>query len=301
MEIKKIRGNTFTIDTGKIDIPFYQRNEKEIVLLDSGWAESERTELAELLAEKGLTVSGLLCSHARIDPAGNNVWLKEKYGCVIAMPEYEALISSSLINLKAYIGNQSLKDVERIYRTMVCATDLPITTEQTAIELCGVPFQILHTPGHSPAHVCVITPDDVAYLGDCLLCRELMRSAKLPTVYVLSEDLKSKESLYGLRCAYYVLAHKGVYDDITELIAENIVFYKEVAKRVLASIDAPMAMDGIMRAACGRLRISVRDADRYAVIERTLKAYVEYLLEEELLMMEEELLMTDGFLLSRRL
>ena len=42
LEIKKIKGQTFCIDTGMTYIPFYKINDEEIIMLDTGWAAGEQ-------------------------------------------------------------------------------------------------------------------------------------------------------------------------------------------------------------------------------------------------------------------
>ena len=39
--------------------------------------------------------------------------------------------------------------------------DVEIPTQDCEIEVCGVPFQVIQTPGHSAGHVVYITPDHV--------------------------------------------------------------------------------------------------------------------------------------------
>ena len=156
----------------------------------------------------------------------------------------------------------------------------------------GIKFKILHTPGHSPAHICITTPDDVAYLGDTLISYEVMRGAKMPYAYILSEDLKSKLKLYDLKCSKYVVAHKGMYDDITELITDNINFYKNRAARIYDVIDGAMTMEDILKAVIKNFNINVKSRYKYTIIERMLRSYVEYLNETGMI----ELNMDNGFL-----
>ena len=49
VEIIKIKGQTFCIDTGMTYIPFYKVNDKEIIMLDTGWAAGEQKGIAETL------------------------------------------------------------------------------------------------------------------------------------------------------------------------------------------------------------------------------------------------------------
>ncbi|MEY7999016.1 MBL fold metallo-hydrolase [Clostridium sp. Mt-5] len=292
MEIKKVRRNTFCIDTGMTYIPFYKINDEEIIMLDSGWAKGEREGISELLERNNFKVAGIICTHAHIDHVGNNAYLKKKYGCTIAMSAYESLICSSAINLKLYYNSQTLSDVKEHFGHMVCETDIMILNDQNAVCVCDVEFKILHTPGHSPAHICIITPDDVAYLGDCLISYEVMEGAKMPYAYILTEDLKSKRKLYDLKYSKYIVAHKGMYDDITKLISDNMNFYKNRAEKVCDAIEGSMTMEDIMKSVIKNFKIRVNDKYKYTFIERMLKSYVEYLNETGII----KLNMDNGFL-----
>lgn len=286
-----VRGNTFCINTGMTYIPFYKINDEEIIMLDTGWADGERDGITKLLESNNFKVKGIICTHAHIDHIGSNTYLKNKYKCVIAMPAYEAQICMSSLNLKVYYNNQTLSSVEEHFKSMVCETDIMIADNQDKIYVSGIKFGIVHTPGHSPAHICIITPDDVAYIGDALISENVMKGAKMPYAFILKEDLKSKVKLYGLRCSKYILAHKGIYDNITDLITENINFYKGRAAGVYGIIEGSMSMEEIMKAAIDKFNIHADNTSRYIVIERMVKSYVEYLEETGVI----HLNMEDGF------
>ena len=292
MEIKEIKGNTFCIDTGMTYIPFYKINHEEIIMLDSGWAQGERGGIEKLLEKNNFKVVGIICSHAHIDHIGNNAFLKEKYKCVIAMPAFEALICSSTTNLKLYFSSQTLSEVTEHFGHMVCETDILILDNQDSISMFGIKFKILHTPGHSPAHICIITPDDVVYLGDTLISYEVMRGAKMPYAYVLSQDLLSKLKLYDLKSSKYIVAHKGMYNDITKLITDNIDFYMNRAATIYTFIDGVMTMEDIMKAVVKNFNMNVKTTYKYAILKRMLRSYVEYLNETGRI----ELNIDDGFL-----
>ena len=292
MEIKKVNGNTFCVDTGMLYIPFYKINSEEIIMLDSGWAEGERKGIEELLEENNLRVSAIICSHAHVDHIGNNTYLKEKYNSIIAMPAYEAFICSSTVNLKLYYNMQTLSEITEHFGHMVCETDIMIFNNQDSIVVSGVEFKILHTPGHSPAHICITTPDDVAYLGDTLISYEVMRGAKMPYAFILSEDLKSKLKLYDLKCSKYIVAHRGMYNDVTKLITDNINFYKDRAVAICAVIDGPMTIEEILKAVIENFNIHIKNKYKYTIMSRMLRSYVEYLHETGVI----ELNMDDGFL-----
>lgn len=292
MEIKEVKGNTFCIDTGMTYIPFYKVNDEEIIMLDSGWKEGEREGIEDLLEKNSFKVVGIICSHAHIDHIGNNTYFKNKYNCVIAMSSYEAHICSSSVNLKVYYSSQTLLDVTKRFGHMVCETDIMISDNQDKIYICGIKFKIIHTPGHSPAHICIITPDDVAYVGDALISYEVMEGAKIPYAFILREDLRSKTKLYDLDCSTYVVAHKGMYNSITKLITDNIEFYKNRAESICDEIKGTMTLEEIMKSVIKSFNLNVKNIHRYSLIERMLRSYIEYLNETGKI----QLIMEDGFL-----
>lgn len=292
MNILKVKGNTYCIDTGMTYIPFYKINNEEIIMLDTGWKRGERQGIEEALERNNYRVAAILNSHAHIDHIGNNAYFKDKYNSVIAMAAYEALICSSEANLKLYYGSQALKLVKEHFGHMVCKTDIMIKENQHEISLCGVNFRIIHTPGHSPAHISIITPDDVAYLGDALISYEVMEGAKMPYAFILSEDMKSKARLYDLHCSKYVVAHKGMYDSIKKLIDDNMDFYESRAMRIYDVIDVPMTMEEILKAVIKSFNIRVNDIFRYYMMERMLRSYVDYLYDIDKL----KLIIENGFL-----
>lgn len=292
MEIKKIKGHTFCIDTGMTYVPFYKVNDEEIIMLDTGWATGEQKGIADILQKNAFKIVGIINSHAHIDHSGNNAYFREKYGCQIAMPECEAMVCSSQTNLKLYYYMLSLSEIAEHLGHMVCPVDLPIADNQSSIEMCGIEFEILHTPGHSPAHICLITPDDVVYIADALISHDVMNGAKMPYAYILSEDLRSKEKLYNLNYSKYVIAHKGIYEDINELITDNINFYQLRAEKILELIVKPMTMQELMEAVITSFNIHMATVYKYNLIERMLRSYLEYLDEKKRI----TLMLVDGFL-----
>ncbi|WP_368489921.1 MBL fold metallo-hydrolase [Clostridium sp. BJN0013] len=292
MVIKKIKGNTFCIDTGMTYIPFYKINNKEIIMLDSGLAGEETEGIEKLLERHNLKLAAIICSHAHVDHVGNNAYFKEKYNCIIAMPEYEAFICSSIDNLKFYYGYQTLSDLKENFGNMVCKTDVMILDNQDYICVYGIKFKIIHTPGHSPAHICIVTPDDVVYLGDSLISYEVMEGAKMPYTYTISKDLKSKTKLYNFKYEKYIVAHKGIYSNITKLIEDNVNFYRNIAAKIYNVINGSITMETIVKSVIENFDISISGICKYIIMERIVRSYVEYLDEMKMIKLNIE----DGFI-----
>ena len=287
-----VAGNTYVLDFPVLHLPYYKKSETEIILLDTGLKREHETALLSFLEEENLTVSGILCTHAHIDHVGNAAWLKEKYGCPIAMPKVEAEIVSSLLNLKIFYGTYPMNRIRDHFGHMVIKADRFIEETETEILFQGVPFSIIHTPGHSAGHIAITTPDDVTYIGDALISEEVMRSSKLPYAHILSKDLMSKMKLYHVRSSWYILAHKGIYTDIKDLITDNIYFYKNRAEEILKVIEKPMTFEDILKSLSRSMRICITTPFKYIAVERMLRCYIEYLEEtgKITLVLEEDFL-----------
>lgn len=279
MNIINVKGNTYCIETGMSYIPFYKINDNEIIMLDTGLEKGEREIIDAVIENNNFKVVGIINSHAHMDHIGNNAYLKNKFNCIIAMPTYEAIICSSYANLKVYYGAYALKDIKKKFGHMICKTDIKIDDNDNEIDICNTKFKIIHTPGHSPSHISIITPDNVVYLGDALVSYELMNGAKMPYAYILSEDMKSKAKLYDLNCSKYIVSHKGIYENIKKLIDDNIDFYENRSNAIYELITQPMTMEEILKVACHKFEINIYDIKKYNMMSMMLKSYVDYLYE----------------------
>lgn len=278
MKIKHIKGSTFCIDTGMTYIPFYKVNDEEIIMLDTG-TRQERKGIEKLLKENHFKVLAILCTHSHIDHAGNNAYLKEKHHSIIAIPEEEAWACNSLKNLKVHFNAYDLVSVKEHYGHLVFDADILLSPEDKSVYLCGVKFGIIPTPGHSISHISIVTPDDVAYLGDCLIGYDVMKGAKMPYACFLKMDLESKSKLLDIKHSKYVIAHKGIYDDIHPLVKDNIEFFKYRASRIYNLIQGSMSLDEIMQSINKNFHIRITSVQKHNVIERMLRSFLEYLVE----------------------
>ena len=280
MELTRVKGNTWVIEANQL-IPLYTLGDGRCVLLDSGLLQ-ERETLEETLRDAGLTPVGVLCSHAHVDHCANNGYLQEKYGAVVALTPPEAGMCSSLLTLKCYFLTLSPGTVARESSCMVHTPDVSIPMGDGPFDFCGATFRILHTPGHSSGHICIVTPDNVCYAADALLSRELL-TAKLP--YSLSHQtaMESREKLRGLSCDAYIMAHRGVCgpDEIGPLIDANQALVRRRAEEILSLVERPMNASQIDEAACVRYELFTHKPPRSLRFERNVRFFIEYLVDTD--------------------
>lgn len=280
MELTQILGNTWAIHADEL-IPLYKLDDHRCILLDSGLP-NEQEKLDETLRENGLLPVGILCSHAHVDHCANNAYLQKKYHAKVALTAPEAGMCSSVLSLKCYFLTLTAQEVEEMSSVMLHTPDVLVPSEDGLFTFQGVDFRIIHTPGHSPGHICVITPDDVCYTGDALLSREFL-NAKLPYNLCHRAARDSREKLRGMRCAAFVMPHRGVCppEELDRLIDANNDLLEKRAGEMLALVKQPMTASEINAAACKFYELFTKKTSKGLYLERNIRFMVEYLVETE--------------------
>ena len=232
MEMKwtHICGRTWCVE-GRVCIPVYLLNDREAVLLDSGYVE-DRPQLDALLREKRLKVRAVLGSHSHNDHSGCHAGYQEE-GAEIILPRVEAAIASDFSLLAAAYWPASPRELKRDLSHLLVQADRTFAETDTSVEVCGQCFGLLPLPGHTPGHTGIVTPDGVLYVGDAVLSSDVLRAARLPSTADWEQDLASKRRLEGVRYDAYVLAHNGIYTDLHPLLRENIADKLRRAQQLL--------------------------------------------------------------------
>lgn len=280
MELKQISGNTWCLSGHQI-IPLYRTDSGHCILMDTG-PYALREELERDLARYGLTPIGLLCTHTHFDHFGNTRYLSEKFNCPVALPLGEAEICRTLASVKShlyvYSAGQVASDPERSQTP--CLVDHVIRPEETDTLFRGVRFRVLHTPGHAMDHAAYITPDNVCYIGDALMCGRTLHTSRLPYAFNFQQSLDTIRSLKGLDCQAMAVAHCGVlYEGFDALVEENLQVMERQLAEVRALVDRPMSSDEICGAVCQRMGVVVSTVKKAQNLERFLRPYMEYLVD----------------------
>jgi glyoxylase-like metal-dependent hydrolase (beta-lactamase superfamily II) len=280
MELRHVYGNTYAAVGATALMPVYKLTDTDIVLMDTGYARLDRSALVNLIEGNGFRLRGIICSHAHFDHTGNVRYLQQRYGCQAAAQIIEAGIS---VNPDAYRANYVALTYgkSREYLLEECfPADVIIPADAGHLDFCGARFGILQLPGHSAGHIGVVTPDGVAYLGDCLIDEEQIAAAKLPTSMFIARDLESKESLRNLRRPAYIIAHKQVLTDIGPLIDRNIAFIHDKGRELMEDLEDGMSFDQWIYAFCQRENVRTRNEFKFSIVERNFANFVDWLTDE---------------------
>lgn len=143
----------------------------ECVIIDAGNSCNREDEaLSKLIADKSLRPVMLVNTHGHFDHSLGVAYVKRTYGVPFALHSDDRfLIESAQINASVFgvrVDTLPLPDV-----------DLKSKTE---ISFGNTTLQLIHTPGHTPGHVCLYSPDDkIIFTGDTLF-RESIGRTDLP-------------------------------------------------------------------------------------------------------------------------
>ena len=280
MTLRQVRGNTWVIRSWLL-IPLYKLDEHRCILLDTGLPEQEE-ELDAFLKEEGLTCVGVLSSHTHMDHAGNNAFFQRTYGAQIALSLGEAGIHVGPLGLQCSVGNLSPAQMRR-HASLGGATavaDVVIRPEDRQVKLCGAEFQVIHTPGHSADHICVITPDGVCYLGDAVMTGSTLFRSKFPFMVSMEDYLQSLRLLREVRAEAFVAAHGGIYPEILPYIDMELRFLHRRMGEILALAEEEFTVEDLAVRICRVYRISPRSVEDALYFQRASRAYLHYLLDE---------------------
>ncbi len=122
---------------------------KSCCVIDPGY---EPETVLSFLSREGLTLEAILLTHGHFDHVGGVRDLAAETGCRVFLHPEDLTLPP-----------------------MLTAGGIPYTDtygEGTVLTLAGLSFRVLHTPGHTPGSVCLITGDtmfsgDTLFAGSC--------------------------------------------------------------------------------------------------------------------------------------
>ena len=279
MEMLHVLGNTYAAVGSTALLPIYKLNERDIVLIDTGYAKLDRAGLVNLLDGSGLVPKYVLCSHAHFDHTGNVRYLQERYGAKAILSLIEAGISVNPDSYRANYVALTYGKSRELFLEECFTADRVLRETDTSLELDGRTFGILPLPGHSAGHLGFVTPDGAAYVGDCLISQSEIDGAKLPTSMFIARDLESKAYLKTTDYPVYILAHKEVVrrEALEGLIDRNIGFIQSKRAELLEVLEDGMTFSEWIGAFCQRENVRTHNELKFSIVERNFSNFVSWL------------------------
>lgn len=277
-----VKENTWCIDTGRTLMGVYMLNDRDIVMLDSGtsYGNHETKILMDVVDGADLNVKAIINTHGHLDHIGNNEKLIEKFGSKVYMYGAEAYICSDMDSLRMQHTLVPFDDtIQKALKCMQSSVDVFIKPGAKDVDICGKKFGIVHTPGHSASHISIITPDNVAMVGDTIMTENEIVKTKIPYASNFAVDFASKRRLLELNCDKYIISHRGIREELDFEVAANINYLKMRAEVVLSYIKDGMCFDDIAAAVVTCMNIKISNRYYFFDIHGMIMPYVQYLEE----------------------
>ena len=224
-----VAGNSFFVSDNKNEVTavgvYIFPNEKKFVLFDSGLSEAIAKEIMSSIKyyDPNLQLFAIVNTHHHVDHIGGNKYLQtitpdlkifatKKEKPFIEWPELEITCFSC--------GAEPIKEMhsKHLKAENSNITDV-IEESKKEIDVLGVKFQIISTPGHTFGHIGIVTPDKVFYTGDAILGKASLEKHFIPLNVNVKEALLSYECILKLTPEHTVVYHGGLLNNSLTLSA----------------------------------------------------------------------------------
>ena len=178
--------NIITIKSGSLSGNAYLvQNGNSFILIDTG-SRSKRILIEKKLEEYRCTPGSLKCillTHGDFDHSGNALYLGKKFKAPVGIHKDEAIVlekGDMFINRKKKniiisFLIKNLMGIDKFKPDFFLGDD-------DKIDRYWIDAKVIHTPGHSPGSVCIVTTD-----GECF-CGDLFINTEKPQVVRLVDD-----------------------------------------------------------------------------------------------------------------
>ena len=140
------------------------------------------------------------------------------------------------------------------------------------------------------------TPDDVLYVADAMMTGRTLHYAKFPYALSMETYLDSMVKLREAKAACYVVAHKGIYEDIRPFIDLELQFLRQRMEELADLMTGPTTPKDLTVAICQTYQVGTQNPRTLAYFEHASEVYLRYLVSQGL----AELRVEKGRLVYRR-
>ncbi len=150
---------------------FFLRGAHKTVVIDSGQS-GQAGRITAALTRQGVQgggVSMLFITHAHLDHTGSAQDLKARIGAPLAVhPAEEERLTTGRMGRFVPVGFEAALLYRFIDTPFPAATPDVFIDESTDLAPYGIDGQVVHTPGHTPGSLSLLTREGDAFVGDLL-------------------------------------------------------------------------------------------------------------------------------------
>lgn len=255
MEIIGIKGKSGYIKGGT-NTGVYRFKDNTLLLIDAGHSVNRGLRMAKMCKDQGLTPAYMLTTHEHFDHFEAFAGLKQAYEPIrlLAHPLAKPYIENLYLGM-AYMTSSATPKFYGRRNNGVTGEELKVGnyevdwTVEGDFELGGEKFTLIHTPGHCSGQVVLITPDKVAYFGDCILDKEIIETYDMPFLFDIKMHKASLEGLKSLDFEFGIIGHsKKIHnrEEILETIDKNLEVLNRYEQDLLELLKKPCTREELL-------------------------------------------------------
>lgn len=234
----------------------------------------------------------IINTHSHADHIGGNSFLQSKYKSRIFATKLESAFIENPVLEPAYLwGALPFKGIDNKFLLAKPSVVTDIIDYGTNEELN---VNIIPLPGHSFDMIGILTnlPDKrIFFVADSIVSSQTIQKYKVYFLVDVAQHLKTLDSLklwVENDVSFIVPSHGEVYnlesdeskEEFLKLVESNKNVVKETLNTIIDYLDVPRTIDDVVSHVAEKFFLSL-DATGYVLLLQTLKAYCNYLFEND--------------------
>ncbi len=273
-ELVKVTDCCYYIESpSKVGI--YKRNDTDVYLIDSGSDKNSAKKTLRICGEQGWVIKGIINTHAHADHIGGNAYIQEKTGCDIFCSTIDRpFIEHPIINPLHIYGGYIPQEMEHKFFLAKKSVTKDISSTDFPSEL-----KTYDISGHSLGMIAIVTPDNVAFVGDIVSSEEIIKKYGITYLLDIKKHLISLDFVENMSADKFIMSHVETVDDIKPLIKLNRDKLYEICDMILAMLKEPLTFEVLLQKLFYHyeLRMSIR---QHSLVGSTVRSYLSYLKNE---------------------
>ena len=273
-ELVKVTDCCYYIESpSKVGI--YKRNDTDVYLIDSGSDKNSAKKTLKICSEQGWVIKGIINTHAHADHIGGNAYIQEKTGCDVFCSTIDRpFIEHPIINPLHIYGGYIPQEMEHKFFLAKKSVTKDISSTDFPSEL-----KTYDISGHSLGMIAIVTPDNVAFVGDIVSSEEIIKKYGITYLLDIKKHLESLTFVENMSADKFIMSHVETVDDIRPLIKLNRDKLYEICDMLLEMLKEPLTFEVLLQKLFYHyeLKMSIR---QHSLVGSTVRSYLSYLKNE---------------------
>ena len=279
-ELIQAAGNTYYIDC-PVKMGIYRLPDDKVILIDSGNDKEAGRKILKLLNEKKWTLKAIINTHSNADHIGGNKFLYDRTGCGIYANGMEKSFCEYPVFEPSFLfGGFPNKHLRHKFLMAEASPVNDIGEFSMPPDMETFPLK-----GHYFDMIGIKTPDNVYFLADCVFSEPVLNKYPVSFIYDIAEFLKTLDFIETLSGELFIPAHTEPVRDVKTLAEVNRRKVFEVIDCIKQICEKPLPFETILKEVFDKHSMEM-DIAQYVLAGSTIKSYLSYMLDNNILDIE---------------